>query len=132
MSFFKVNNNCNGCLACVQNCPASALKFEDVENKRTLSHNMVQCARCGQCWRICPQDAIAFEHLLTGGWETVVTLDLVRCEICGEPVFTAPYGKTLQESLQETVQDLCPQHRQRRSAMPWSRLGPVRLQGKLE
>ena len=55
MSYFRVNENCNGCLACVENCPASALDFVDQKSKRTLKHSMTQCARCGQCWRICPQ-----------------------------------------------------------------------------
>lgn len=130
MSYFKVNQNCNGCLACVLNCPASALRFEDVENRRTLSHNMTRCARCGQCWRICPQEAIAFEHLLFGGWDTVATLDLVRCEMCGEPVYPAPYGQGLQASLKENLEALCPQHRQRRVSRLWSGLGPVRQKGK--
>ena len=60
MSYFRVNNNCNGCLACVENCPASALRYEDNASTRTISHNMTRCARCGQCWRVCPEDAIEF------------------------------------------------------------------------
>jgi ferredoxin len=130
MGFSIDDQNCDGCLACVRNCPASALEYEDKGNRRTLSHNRVQCEQCGQCRRICPREAIGFKHLLTDDRDATVTLDLVRCEICGVPVYTEPYRETLRTLLQETFQDLCPRHRQRSSAMPWSRLGPVKLQGK--
>ena len=81
MSFFRVNDKCNGCLACVQNCPASALDYVDQGNKRSLLHNMARCARCGNCWRVCPTQAIEFQHLLDGKWEEVTALNLVRCII---------------------------------------------------
>ncbi len=77
MSYFRVNDKCNCCLSCVENCPASALDFIDQDGRRTLKHNMTKCARCGQCWRICPQEAIEFQHLLVGQWDDVVTLDLI-------------------------------------------------------
>ena len=101
MSYFIVNEKCNGCLACVENCPASALRFEDTGKHRSLFHNMAQCARCGQCWRICPQKAIEFQHLLENQWDHVITLDLLRCAVCGEPIYTDNFSKTLQKALGE-------------------------------
>ena len=124
MSYFKVNERCNGCLACVENCPAVALRFEDSGPKRKLFHNMARCARCGQCWRVCPQDAIEFESLLVNRWDDVVSLDLVRCRICNVPLYAANFGESVGRALEETIDDLCPRHRQIRSVTPWPRLLP--------
>ena len=52
---------------------------------------MSLCARCGQCWRVCPQQAIEFQHFLKSAWDEVVTLELVRCGVCGEPLYTVPF-----------------------------------------
>ena len=123
MSYFRVNKNCNGCLACVENCPASALGFNDVDGKRTLKHNMTKCARCGQCWRICPQEAIEFQCLLVGQWDEVVTLDLIYCQVCGEPLYSTLYEQKFASELNSIGEALCAQHRQRQAA---SKLAPVR------
>ncbi len=123
MSFFQVNDKCNGCLACVENCPACALSYVDKKKKRTLLHSMTLCARCGQCWRICPEEAIEFQHLLEGGWDEVVTLNLIRCRICGEPLYTAGFGEKLTEKLDEKIDPLCPKHRQPLSVKTWPHIG---------
>ena len=112
MPYFQVNDRCNGCLACVQNCPANALRSSDEGEKRTLSHNMTRCARCGNCWRICPQDAIEFQFLLENRWDEVKTLDLVYCSVCGQPLYTVDFGKTLSKKLGKTVKPLCSRHRE--------------------
>ena len=116
MPYFVVNDKCNGCLSCVENCPASALDFNDQDGKRTLKHNMTKCARCGQCWRICPQEAIEFQHFLVGQWDDVVTLDLIHCQVCGEPLYSTLYEQKLASELNSTVEALCPQHQQRQAA----------------
>lgn len=112
MSYFRVNDQCNGCLACVQNCPATALRFEDRGEKRVLQHNLARCARCGQCWRVCPQQAIEFGYLLESAWDDVVTLDAVRCKVCGDVLYTSAFQGTLAEHLQQDLQPLCPRHQE--------------------
>ena len=131
MSYFRVNENCNGCLACVENCPASALSFSDRNGRRTLQHNMTKCARCGQCWRICPQEAIEFQYLLVGKWDEVVTLDLIHCQVCGVPLYSTAYGQKLARTLNSTGDALCPQHRQRQAASRWPEVGAGRTKLKL-
>ena len=131
MSYFRVNDNCNGCLACVENCPASALRFSDRDNRRTLKHNMTKCARCGQCWRICPQKAIEFQHLLEGSWDDVVTLDMIRCQVCSEPLYSTVYLQKMAGELKLTGEALCPLHRQRQAASKLPAVGLARVCAKL-
>jgi ferredoxin len=122
MSFFRVNNRCNGCLACVQNCPAGALDYRDDGSERRLLHNMALCARCGNCWRICPQKAVEFKHLLQGDWEAVATMPLVKCRVCGKPLHTEDLDKELAQRLAREMEPLCPQHRKTPSMAVWQRL----------
>ena len=124
MSYFRVNENCNGCLSCVENCPASALSYIDRGHQRTLQHNMTKCARCGQCWRVCPQEAIEFQHLLVGQWDDVVTMDLVRCQVCGEPLYSPAYQQKVFGTGNTTDEPLCPLHRQRQAASRWPLVQP--------
>ena len=116
MSYFQVNDKCNGCLSCVENCPASALSYEDQGNLRTLRHNMTKCARCGQCWRVCPQEAIEFQHLMVGQWDDVVSMDLIRCRICGEPLYSPAYQQKVFDTVNTNDEPLCALHRQRQAA----------------
>lgn len=126
MSFFRVNEKCNGCLACVQNCPAGALNYMDQGNNRKIFHNMSACARCGNCWRICPQEAIDFKQLLRGQWEEVSSMDLVHCVVCGEPIYTARFGETVSEKIDKNIEALCPQHKKAVPLNLWRRVASGR------
>ena len=119
MSFFEVNNKCNGCLACVDNCPAGALGHFDQDNNREILHNMSLCARCGNCWRICPQNAIEFQALLTGQWDTVVQMELIRCSVCDEPIYTVKFDSSLTERLDKNIDHLCPVHKAQHCPFQW-------------
>ncbi len=123
MPYFQINEKCNGCLSCVQNCPANALDYLDQGEKRKLLHNMTRCALCGNCWRICPEGAVEFQHLLNGDWDDVATMDLVRCGVCGESLYTVDFGKTLAEKLdQPEISHLCSKHRKDVALVAWKHL----------
>ena len=107
MAYFKVNSQCNGCLACVQNCPANALQAVDQGQTRTLQHNMTRCARCGNCWRICPQEAIEFQYFLQNKWDDVVTIPIDFCEVCGEALYPEAYGQKLARKSETTFRPRC-------------------------
>ena len=113
MHYLQLNDRCNGCMACVENCPATALRSQDTGARRTLSHNMTRCARCGNCKRVCPNDAVEFQYLIENDhWDEFQTLDLVCCSVCGEPLYTVEFQKGLQESLDRKAEPFCPRHRE--------------------
>lgn len=116
MIYFQVNEKCNGCLACVQNCPARALDAVEAGGVQTLRHNMARCARCATCWRVCPQDAIEFQHMLENRWDEVVSHVLVRCKVCGEVVRTELLAESLDARILEWIEPLCSRHKMEKHA----------------
>jgi flavoprotein len=116
MIYFQVNDKCNGCLSCVQNCPARALEAKEAGGIQTLFHNMARCARCATCWRICPQRAIEFQHMLENRWDEVVAHELVRCRMCGEVVHTKRLSEGLDSKVRDLVEPLCSRHKMEQQA----------------
>jgi ferredoxin len=116
MIYFQVNEKCNGCLACVQNCPARALEVRRTGSVQTLLHNMARCARCATCWRVCPQGAIEFQHMLKNSWDEVVKHALVQCSVCGEVIHTLRLTESLDEKTREMIEPLCARHKMEQHA----------------
>jgi formate hydrogenlyase subunit 6/NADH:ubiquinone oxidoreductase subunit I len=87
-------DDCVGCLACFEVCPARAISYDDdKENKRrTLTHRADLCIFCQQCEKACITEkgiklTKAFE---LAGTERTTNIsqskkELVICENCGEP-----------------------------------------------
>jgi len=100
---------CNGCGACVQNCPASALKIISEEDGRTIEVWYGKCIYCGRCEEVCPEKAItltATYSLVTGRKEEIkssVQLPISRCLRCGKSIATAKQIDKVRVQVKELV-----------------------------
>jgi hydrogenase-4 component H len=91
-------DDCIGCTACVQVCPAGALEFNDAvingRAKRTLTVHWDICICCGQCQADCPTAkgtvlSNEYEYATTAKREDLVQSiekELMLCDCCGEIV----------------------------------------------
>jgi formate hydrogenlyase subunit 6/NADH:ubiquinone oxidoreductase subunit I len=91
-------DDCTGCTACVQVCPAGALSFKDetVGGKavRTLTIRWDICICCGLCQANCLTDkgivlSNEFDYATTGKREDLfqsIEKELVTCDCCGDLV----------------------------------------------
>jgi formate hydrogenlyase subunit 6/NADH:ubiquinone oxidoreductase subunit I len=88
-------DDCVGCLACLEVCPARAIEYvDDKENKlRTLTHHQDLCIYCQQCERACiTEKGIKLTKefdLATDNRKTSITQSrkkLVLCDQCGEVI----------------------------------------------
>jgi hydrogenase-4 component H len=94
-------DDCVGCGACFQVCPAKAIEMQDVGNKRILTLNLDMCIFCGQCQANCLTEkgiilSKEFDLATTGKREDLkqeIKKELVLCEGCGEII--APYDQIL-------------------------------------
>jgi hypothetical protein len=80
---------------------------------------------------VCPQKAVEFQHLLTGEWNEVITMDLIHCRVCGEPLYTSLYEQKLASELNQATEALCPQHQQRQAASRLPLVASLKTETKL-
>jgi hypothetical protein len=66
---------------------------------------------------------------MDGGWDDVITLDLIHCRVCGEALYSPSYSQKMENKLNSNAEALCPKHRQRYSAAKWPSMtiGKARL-----
>ena len=83
---------CTLCLACVSQCPASALSAGDEVPQ--LGFIEANCVQCGLCCRTCPEDAIAITPRYLYDFPTRNTRRVLfeeepfACIVCGKPFAT--------------------------------------------
>ena len=93
--------DCMGCGACFQVCPAKAIEMQDKGNKRILTLNLDMCIFCGQCQANCPTEkgiilSSEFDLATTGKREDLkqeIKKELLLCECCQEAI--APYDQII-------------------------------------
>jgi hydrogenase-4 component H len=93
--------DCVGCGACFQVCPAKAIEMEDLKDKRRLIVHWDMCIFCGQCQANCLTEkgiilSSEFDLATTGKREDLkqeIEKDLVLCDCCSEVI--APYDQIL-------------------------------------
>lgn len=94
-------NDCVGCGACFQVCPAKAIDIKDAGDKRTLTVHWELCIFCGLCQANCLTEkgiilSQEFDLATTEKREDLkqeIEKKLVLCEGCGEVI--APYEQIL-------------------------------------
>ena len=93
--------DCMGCTACAQVCPAKAIEVNDTEKERILTVHWDLCVFCGQCQANCPtQKGIIlsreFDLATTGKREDLkqtIEKEFIICECCGGTI--VPYDQVL-------------------------------------
>ncbi|MBT3352678.1 MAG: 4Fe-4S binding protein [Nitrospinaceae bacterium] len=87
----EVLDGCTLCGACVNACPADALKLEPDETGISLKFSSLSCVACAGCLNVCPENIMALEKktdfmALTQESKLLFRDTAPRCENCGEPV----------------------------------------------
>jgi hypothetical protein len=49
-------------------------------------------------------------------WDNVITLDLIHCRVCGEPLYSPAYRQKVESKITSSDDALCPKHRQTEAA----------------
>ncbi len=55
---YQINDNCNGCTRCAQNCPVNAIAYTPFQ-KHVIDATV--CIRCDTCRQVCPTNAVEVE-----------------------------------------------------------------------
>lgn len=85
-------DDCMGCGACFQVCPAGAIKMRDEQGRRILSVHWDLCIFCGNCQANCPTEkgimlSNEFDLATTAARETLyqeIEKEFLRCDCCSE------------------------------------------------
>ena len=93
--------DCMGCGACSQVCPAGAIDMRDINGRRVLTVDWELCVFCGQCQANCPTEkgimlSREFDLATTKkgeGLSQTIEKELARCDCCGEVI--APVDQLL-------------------------------------
>lgn len=94
-------DDCIGCGACYEVCPAKAIDMEDRKEKRVLTVHWDQCVFCGQCQVNCPTEkgivlSQEFDLATTEARKDLtqkIEKELMLCDCCGEII--APFDQIL-------------------------------------
>lgn len=87
-------DDCVGCGACSQVCPARAIEMLDAGSKRSLTVHWDLCIFCGQCQANCITEkgimlSNEFDVSTTGKRQDLkqtIEKEFMLCECCGEPI----------------------------------------------
>jgi hydrogenase-4 component H len=87
-------DDCMGCGACYQVCPAKAIEMKDEAAKRTFIVRWDLCIFCGNCEANCPTEkgiilSNEFDLATTGNRQELkqeIEKNLLLCECCKEPI----------------------------------------------
>jgi hydrogenase-4 component H len=86
--------DCIGCGACFQVCPARAISMEDIDGKRKLTVNWDLCIFCGQCQANCLTEkgimlSQEFDLATTGKRKELnqaIEKEMAMCDCCAEAI----------------------------------------------
>ena len=87
-------DDCVGCGACFQVCPAGAIEMQDVRGKKVLTIHWDLCIFCGQCQANCPTEkgivlSREFDLATVGKREDLkqeIKKELLLCNCCKEVI----------------------------------------------
>jgi len=57
---YVINDQCNGCTKCFQECPVGAIEFKPYE-KHEIDQEL--CTKCDSCRIVCPEDAVEIVNI---------------------------------------------------------------------
>ncbi|NOR40585.1 MAG: 4Fe-4S ferredoxin [Gammaproteobacteria bacterium] len=95
---------CTLCMACVSQCPASALSAGDETPQ--LGFIEANCVQCGLCCRTCPEDAIAisprylYDFPARNSRRILYEEEPFPCVVCGKPFATRSVIENITKKMQ--------------------------------